>query len=528
MSAKTILSRGHQTLRQFVALHGFQSGSLARNWPELAELDARQLRDIGWPPESVERQAAPTAAQGIIGAPAEAGTGTPQPQPTRTATKPAAVALAIGLGLSAFGAAPQPDKTEADIVRSVLPSVVNLTVLKSDQDAAKPGEAKKLAQYYGSGFVVDRSGLILTNRHVIDGAAAIGVTLADGTHARAELCAISGQVDLAVVKVRGRTDLTAAKWGDSENLHMGDRVLAIGNPMGVGVSVSSGVVSALHRHVSANPFDDFVQTDAAINHGNSGGMLVDGAGRVVGVNTAFLSDHANGGSVGLGFAIPASEAAATVRRLRDCNPDPSGWIGVSLQQVTPEIAPAFGLAQATGSVVTAVAANSPAQLAGLREGDVLESLAEVPAPTPVQMLRQIAATPVGTAAPVSYWRQGHVARASVTIAPWPDQHSPQAGKAQSAAMRASTTPQGLGLELADEHAASGASRVVVRSIDPAIAVADAGLQQGDVVLRIAQTTAASAETVREALRSQAEAGRSSVLLLVETGQTRRWIAMPLG
>ncbi len=498
------------------------------NWPELAELDARQLRDIGWPPEGVERQAAPTAAPGIIGAPAEAGTGTPQPQPTRTAAKPAAVALAIGLGLSAFGAAPQPDKTEADIVRSVLPSVVNLTVLKSDQDAAKPGEAKKLAQYYGSGFVVDRSGLILTNRHVIDGAAAIGVTLADGTHARAELCAISGQVDLAVVKVRGRTDLTAAKWGDSENLHMGDRVLAIGNPMGVGVSVSSGVVSALHRHVSSNPFDDFVQTDAAINHGNSGGMLVNGAGRVVGVNTAFLSDHANGGSVGLGFAIPASEAAATVRRLRDCNPDPSGWIGVSLQQVTPEIAPAFGLSQATGSVVTAVAANSPAQRAGLREGDVLESLAEVPAPTPVQMLRQIAATPVGTATPVSYWRQGHVARASVTIA-----------RLARPALRAGG--QGaVGGDAGQQHAARarvGVGRRArgVRCIARRGTEHRSGDRGGRCRLAAGRCRpadradqAASAETVRAALRSQAEAGRSSVLLLVETGRTRRWIAMPLG
>jgi serine protease Do len=343
-------------------------------------------------------------------------------------TKSSFFALAAVLGLSFGNATPHAEKSQAEIVRGVLPSVVNLTVLKSD------GNPDAQGQYYGSGFVVDRSGLILTNRHVVEGAETISVTFADGTHSRAQLCAVSGQVDLAVVKVQGRTDLIPATWGNSDGLQMGDRVLAIGNPLGVGVSVSAGIVSALHRHISTNPSDDFVQTDAAINHGNSGGALVNGAGEVIGVNTAFLSDHANGGSLGIGFAIPASEATAEVNRLKDCNPQPSGWIGAGLQST---------------------------------------------------------------------------------------------GQAQSAAMRADAAPHGLGLHLADEPGSSGASRVVVRSIDPAIAL-DAGLKSGDVVLRIGQQAAVSAEAVRAALHLQVEAGRSSVLMLVESGQTRRWIAMPVG
>src|SRR5690348_10428888 len=200
-------------------------------------------------------------------------------EPPMTASKSPFLALAAVLGLSFGNPTPHADKSQADIVRDVLPSVVNLTVLKSD------GAPDAQGQYYGSGFVVDRSGLILTNRHVVEGAETISVTFADGTHARGTLCAMSGQIDLAVVKVQGRTDLVPASWGNSDGLQMGDRVLAIGNPLGVGVSVSSGIVSALHRHISNNPSDDFVQTDAAINHGNSGGALVNEAGEVVGVNT---------------------------------------------------------------------------------------------------------------------------------------------------------------------------------------------------------------------------------------------------
>jgi serine protease Do len=257
-------------------------------------------------------------------------------------------------------------------------------------------------------------------------------------------------------------------------------------------------------------------------------MLVNGAGQVVGVNTAFLSDHANGGSLGLGFAIPAAEATQTLSRLKSCNPQPAGWIGVSLQPVTPEIAAALGLSHPTGSIVTAVTKDSPAQQAGLQEGDVLERLGDAPEATPVEMLRGIAAADIGSTVHLSYRRQGQIAQASVTVAAWPEQYAAPPSKAQTAAMRANATPHGLGFELTDEHGPSGAARVVVRSIDPAIAAADAGLRQGDVVLRISQTPAVSAETVRTALHNQAEAGRTSVPLLVESGQIRRWIAMPLG
>ncbi len=281
--------------------------------------------------------------------------------------KPASLALAAMVGLSLGNPAPQTAMSDADIVRHVLPSVVNLTVWKTE--AGKADAASQAKEFYGSGFVFDANGLILTNRHVVSGAESITVTFSDGSRANASMCAASNLIDLAVIKVQGKANLHAVKWADSETLGVGDRVLAIGNPFGVGVSVSGGIVSALHRHVSANPFDDFIQTDAAINHGNSGGMLVDATGEVVGVNTAFFSDHANGGSLGVGFAIPAIEATHAADRLKDCSSHSPGWIGVAVQQVTPDIAQAMGLPHPTGSIVTGICAAQPGaagRLAGRR------------------------------------------------------------------------------------------------------------------------------------------------------------------
>ncbi len=473
-------------------------------------------------------------------------------------TKPrrARLAWAASLGLAALSAAfpvqgafaasaDQPSMNEAEVIRRVLPSVVNITIWKpppgvpaQKTDGAKvavaagaPEDAdgvEPTQQFYGSGFVVDPSGLILTNRHVVEGASDISVTFADGTQAEASLCAICGLVDLAIVKVSGRKDLPAITWGDSEKLHVGDRVLAIGNPLGVGESVSGGIVSALHRHVSDNPFDDFIQTDAAINHGNSGGVLVDQSGAVIGVNTAFLSDRSNGGSLGIGFAIPSFEAKHGVSYLRDCSDRPPGWIGVTVQAVTADIAQTLALAKPTGSIVTGVAAGSPAAKAGIQEGDVLETVNGNATPTPVPLLGVIAMSKVGAPIRVGYWRDGHAGEATAIVAPWPGLGGPgPGGKVQLAAMRAMSM-HSIGIHFADRPAGSGPNRVVVASVGHGSGASDAGLRPGDVVLRVDRQPAASADLVQSTLRDAAQAGRHAVLILVESGGRRRFVSMPLG
>jgi serine protease Do len=232
--------------------------------------------------------------------------------------KSAAIALAAMVGVSFGNAQPSPTVNEADAVRGVLPSVVSIDIVKPESGPDRQHGAGRDEHFYGSGFVIDRSGLVLTNRHVVAGAKAIAVTFANGSQSDATLCASSGQLDLALIKVQGQTNLSAVRWGNSDRLLVGERVLAIGNPFGIGTSVSTGIVSALHRHISGNTSDDFIQTDAAINHGNSGGVLIDQQGEVVGINTKFLSDRQNGGSLGVGFAIPSQQAIAVAGQLKHC------------------------------------------------------------------------------------------------------------------------------------------------------------------------------------------------------------------
>jgi serine protease Do len=436
----------------------------------------------------------------------------------------------------------QPAISEAEAVRHVLPSVVNLTVWKPEKEQADANVANAAAaaadrgvadamepteQYYGSGFIVDPSGLILTNRHVVEGASDIIVTFSDGTQAPASVCATCELVDLAIVKVADKKNLPAITWGDSEALRIGDRVLAIGNPLGIGESVSGGIVSALHRRISANPFDDFIQTDAAINHGNSGGVLINSSGAVVGVNTAFFSDRANGGSLGIGFAVPASEARHAVGFLKDCSNRPPGWIGVTVQEVTPDIAQAVGLSRPTGSIVTEVVRDGPAARAGIQEGDVLETANGAVRPTPVAMLGFLALTKIGSSVRLGYWRDGHAIETTVAVDPWPGMgSSAPRNKIQQAAMQAMSM-RGLGIRFVDQPSRSGPSRVMVVSVGHGSGASDAGLRPGDVVLRVEHQPAESADSVQAALREAMQAGRHSALLLVESGGRRRFVTVPL-
>ncbi len=282
------------------------------------------------------------------------------------------VVIAFALAISMPGArADDAGGNQSELIHRLLPTVVNITVRKDIADPARSTEAgasttqsaDNIRTFVGSGFVIDSSGMIVTNYHVVEGAFDIAVTLFDGSVVPGAMMYASRLADLAVLRVQPDHPLTPVRWGDSSTLHVGDPVFAIGNPLGIGTSVSAGIISGLNRNVQDSPYDDYIQTDAAINHGNSGGPLFDMEGRVVGVDTALVSPTE--ASAGLGLAIPADTVRFVIDRLSTYGWVRPGWIGIKVQQVTPEMAEAMGMRRPEGSVVSWVMPDGPAWKAGL-------------------------------------------------------------------------------------------------------------------------------------------------------------------
>jgi serine protease Do len=245
------------------------------------------------------------------------------------------------------------EAADADVAQKATPAVVNIATWKM-RPPAKAGDPPRRVKTNGSGFIIDRTGIIVTNKHVIDGALNITVLLSDGDRVRATLVAVAPMIDLAVLKVDVDRPLPVLKWGNSEALRVGQAVLAIGNPLGLGMSVSAGIVSALNRNIEDTPFDSYIQTDAAINHGNSGGPMVDLNGDVVGVDTALYNPDEAGGFIGIGLAIPAGTARFVVTRLLDPSRPKPGWLGAKLQDLTPELSDALGMYGTKGAIIAAV------------------------------------------------------------------------------------------------------------------------------------------------------------------------------
>lgn len=280
-------------------------------------------------------------------------------------------------------------------------------------DPAPQQRPAQRAEALGSGFVVTADGYIVTNNHVIDKASSITVTLDDGTQMPAKLVGADPKNDLAVLKIRPAKPLATVAWGNSDGLRVGDQVLAIGNPFGIGTTVTAGIVSARGRDLHSGPYDDFIQIDAPINRGNSGGPLVDAAGRVVGINTAIYSP--NGGSVGVGFAIPSDQAQKVVAELMKDGSIQHGFIGVQIQPVTADIADAIGLRQAEGALVAGVNDGTPAAKAGLKAGDIITALGGSPIKSPRDLSRMVADLSPGTSKSLSVWRTGKTKDLSITV-----------------------------------------------------------------------------------------------------------------
>ena len=397
---------------------------------------------------------------------------------------------------------------------------------------ASPQGATPLAEALGSGFIISSDGTIVTNNHVIDGASDIKVTLDDGTELKAILVGQDAKSDLAVLRVEAGRPLPTVAWGDSDRLRAGDQILAIGNPFGIGTTVTAGIISARGRDLHSGPYDDFLQIDAAINHGNSGGPLVDINGVVVGINTAIYSP--NGGSVGVGFAIPSREAQQIVAELVKNGSIEHGQIGVEIQPVTPDVANALGLPTPEGALVAHVGDESPAAHAGIKTGDVIIGFAGQAIKEPRTLSRAVADLAPGKKEALSVWRDGKTVALSVVIGG--NDHGPKRMAATSSPQPARPDGPTLGLALGDvdqsvrqELKISARVRgAVVEAVDPQQPAAIAGVEPGDIIVSVNHVPVKSAKEAIQAVVAAAKSGRKSVLLLIERGEQQTFIAVPFG
>ena len=404
------------------------------------------------------------------------------------------VLLVSDLGLSSAAAARRGDKTQLpDLVEKLSPAVVNISTSQRSPGAQLSGDAgrmqKKLAgrsASLGSGFIIDPSGIVVTNNHVIDNADDIKVTLNDGREFEAVLHARDRETDIAVIRLdAGGVRLPFVSFGDSDQVRVGEDVFAIGNPFGLGNTVTKGIVSARNRDIDAGSFDDFIQTDAAINRGNSGGPLFSMNGKVVGVNTAIYSQ--TGGSVGVGFAVPSDLAQIVTNQLLQFKETRRGWLGVSIDEVTPQLARELGFQRPQGAIITLVRPNSPALRAGLKPNDVILRFNRRAVNTVRDLSRAVAETAVGEMVPVEIVRDGRRLTLRVTVdrreknvlasnlqGPLP------AGAVQSSGL----TLQKPSLEVTSAfNLPTDTEGVVVTAIDPDSQAAIV-LRPGDVILEI--------------------------------------------
>jgi serine protease Do len=438
----------------------------------------------------------------------------------------------------------------ADVVERVTPAVVNVTVAQKPlQRMSMHGQAvpegSPLREFFerfgnlpdtlphqrqgeGSGFFISQDGYVVTNNHVIDGAERIEVTLADGETVEAEVVGRDPKTDLALIKVETDRPQAYVELADSGDARVGDWVLAVGNPFGLGGSVNAGIISARGRDIQSGPYDDYLQIDAPINRGNSGGPLFDARGRVIGVNTAIYSP--SGGNVGIGFAIPAETVADIVEQLRTTGRVERGWLGVQIQPVTEGVADSLGLEDTAGVLVTDVLADSPAEAAGVRSGDVIVRAAGEPMEDYRDLTKLIAGIEAGTEIEIEVIRGGKVRVIDVAIGRMPGEdiaarESPDAtgDEPRIGLFLAPLTPELRAERGLDE----GAGGVLVARVEAGSPAARAGIEAGSLISMVGQQPVSSPDEVAEAVREAAEQDRPSVLLRVEQDGEQRFVPVPL-
>jgi serine protease Do len=466
----------------------------------------------------------------------------------------AAAALAIGAAMP-FATAPADAQSRptnlADLVDSVAEAVVNISATQTVEDKgaeAIPDLPKgtpfddMFEQFFknhglnngaphphkmsslGSGFVIDPSGIVITNNHVIGDANDVVVIFTDGRKLKATIIGKDPKVDVAVLKVESDKPLKTVKFGDSDKMRVGDGVMAVGNPFGLGETVTAGIISARNRNIDSGPYDDFLQTDASINKGNSGGPLFNLAGEVIGINTAILSP--SGGSIGIGFATPSASVEPVIDQLEKFHETRRGWLGVRIQPVDDAIAESLGLGTAHGALVAGVEDHGPAKPAGLLPGDVIVKFDGKDVKESRDLPRMVAGLAVGKEVQVVVMRKGQEITKTVTLGRLEDGEKAMAS-AEEGATDANkptiTTALGMQLQAINDEARKAfkikdsVKGVVIATVEPNSPAADKGLRPGDVIEEVNQQAVDSPADVGKTIEALKTAGKKSALLLVSNG-----------
>jgi serine protease Do len=443
----------------------------------------------------------------------------------------------------------------ADIVEKVKPSVISVKVRMktkvADDDSDFPfppgspmerffrrfggpdgfpghhGHSHGIVMGQGSGFFISPDGYAVTNNHVVEGADKVEVTTDDGKTYSAKVIGTDPRTDLALIKVEGGSNFQYAKLATGK-ARIGDWVLAVGNPFGLGGTVTAGIVSAEGRDIGNGPYDDFIQIDAPVNKGNSGGPAFNMKGEVIGVNTAIYSP--SGGSVGIAFSIPASTVKSVVAQLKDHGSVSRGWIGVQIQPVTKDIADSLGLKKAEGALVAEPQTDGPAAKAGIESGDVITAVNGEPVKDARELARTIGGFAPGTDVKLTVLHNGSDKTVSVTLAKMPSEKEAKADFDHSdhGNFRSGDVAH-LGLTVAPARSVAGAGRegVVVTDVDPNSAAAERGFKEGDVILEVAGKNVSTAGDVRDAIKSAQADHKNSVLMRIRSGGSSRFVAVPL-
>nr|WP_309665712.1 Do family serine endopeptidase [Tabrizicola sp.] len=458
------------------------------------------------------------------------------------------MALAPAQDAQAFGA----PESFAELAEQISPSVVNITTSAmiaapadgmpmvpegspfedffDDFNAPGGNGGAQRSDALGSGFVISEDGYIVTNNHVIEGADEIEIEFFGGKKLPAKLVGTDPKTDIALLKVEASEPLPFVAFGNSDLMRVGDWVMAMGNPLGQGFSVSAGIVSARGRELSGT-YDDYLQTDAAINRGNSGGPLFNMDGQVIGVNTAILSP--NGGSIGIGFSMASNVVSKTVAQLKEFGETRRGWLGVRIQDVTPDVAEAMGLAEAKGALVTDVP-EGPAKDAGIVAGDVITMFFGQPVGDAGDLTRRVADAPIGEAVPVIVQREGKTETLAVTLgrreeaeaatmpaaAPVPEEPKQMESLGLTLVPLDDSLRDRLGLD-------AGTEGLIVMSVDAASEAYTKGLREGDLITEAGQQKVARLKDLEDRVAEAKAAGRKSLLLLIRRGGDPRFVALSI-
>lgn len=424
----------------------------------------------------------------------------------------------------------------ADLAEKLTPSVVNISSFSQSETENGEGNTP-LSESLGSGFIIDGNGYIITNNHVVDKAESISITLSDNTKTEARVIGKDPKTDLALIKIETKRPLNAVKFGDSDKIRVGDWVLAIGNPFGLGSSVTAGIVSAKSRDIESGPYDSFIQTDASINQGNSGGPMFNLQGEVIGISSAIFST--TGASQGVGFAIPANLAGWVISQLKEHGEVKRGWIGIKIQPNTPEIADSLGISANQGVVVSGVTEQGPAQKAGLQAGDIVLSFNRQPIDNTKNLSRLIAETKIGTPAPIEIWRNGQKQTLTVPIELMPEE-TPLSAAKETASDAAETPDNGESLniigftvkeispELAERYKlAPSTSGVVVTDILPNSDASRKGIKIGDIIVKIDKRNIIGESAFHEYVNDARRENNRPVLLAIQGQEALHFVAVKL-